>query len=337
MPDSSKLTRFILLGASGDLAQKKILPALATLTNLNVTLWSRKILTYEVQNQYNKYQIIQSDYTDQESWTDLLSKNQGQHFIIYLALPPISYLGILETLSQCLDNSNYKLDIIIEKPFATNSANMKEIIELINSNSSLNGKVHLFDHFLFKDSLESIKKSWITETINSVICRSLEVIDVVGRAAFYDQTGATRDMISHLMFFSQKFCEGLGYHEKFQWGKYNITRYQVLQYTGYNDNSELECKISTTETFFDLELSNPDLQPSKIQLTSGKKQPQKIWDITVNDINYDLMLAESDSKKQEHLNMIQALERQDYTKFVSYTQALEMWELIDRLVLTTVI
>ncbi len=337
MLNISKFTHFVLLGASGDLAKKKILPTLATQTNLNTTLWSRKSLTDEVRQQYNKYHIIQANYTDQESWSDLLGKNQGQRFIIYLALPPISYLGILETLGQCLDNLNYKVDIIIEKPFATNSVNMKEIIELINSNPNLNGRVHLFDHFLFKDSLASAKNSPIIQTFNSLICRSLEVIDVVGRAAFYDQTGATRDMISHLMFFAQKFCEGLGYQEKFQWNKYNITRYQVSQYPGYNDNPELQGKISTTETFFDLELSNPDLLPSKIQLISGKKQLRKIWDITINDINYDLMLAETNSKKQEHLNMIQALEGHDYTKFVSYTQALEMWELIDRLVLTSVI
>ena len=324
MSDSSKSTHFILLGASGDLAQKKILPTLATQHSLEITLWSRKALILKEKKQYN---LIQASYIDKDIWQTLLNKNQNKRLIIYLALPPISYLDILRSLDQCLENLIVGVDVVIEKPFATSSQNMKSIIELINSCSNLKKRVHFFDHFLFKDNLEVAVPQAPKPLLKSVICRLLETIDIKGRVAFYDQTGATQDMISHLMFYAQIFCGEMGYEDKFQWGKYKITRYQVSQYPGYNDNPELLGKLSDTETFFDLELSNPDLNPSKIQLISGKKQPERVWDINVNGVNYDLL----PSRKNEHLNMIEALEVLDYSKFVTYNQALEMWELIDRI------
>ena len=314
-------THFVLLGASGDLAKNKIVPALATQNELEITLWSRKSLSYTVPT---TYQIIQSDYTRIETWNKLLAGISNTRLIVYLSLPPVSYHDILTTISQIQDIENISLDIIIEKPFATDSTNMRRTLELIQSSPVLERSVHFFDHFLFKD-IEKFELA--NQPLETVTIRCLETNDAVGRTAFYDKTGATRDMISHLMFFAELFCIQNKLVTGFDWGKYNVKNYTTTQYAGYNDNPELQGVISNTETYFDLELYNPVLIPSTIRLISGKKQPAKVWDIEINETNINLI----GQIQFEHLRMIKALEDEDYSSFVTAKQVAQMWRLIDSL------
>lgn len=314
-------TRFVLLGASGDLAKNKIVPSLATQNELEITLWSRKSLSYTVPATYH---IIQSDYTSAETWHNLLSGISSKRLIVYLSLPPVSYCDILTTISQIQDIENISLDIIIEKPFATDSTNMRQTLELIQSSPVLERSVHFFDHFLFKD-IEKFELG--NQLLETVTIRCLETNDAIGRTAFYDKTGATRDMISHLMFFGELFCIQNKLATDFDWAKYNITNYQTAQYPGYNDNPELQGAISNTETYFDLELHNPALVPTTIRMISGKKQPAKVWDIEINETKINLI----GQIQYEHLRMIKALENEDYSSFVTAKQVAQMWRLIDSL------
>ncbi len=314
-------THFVLLGASGNLAKIKIIPALATQNELEITLWSRKSLSYTVPA---TYQIIQSDYTSIETWNNLLSGITNKRLVVYLSLPPVSYQDILTTISQIQNIENISLGIIIEKPFAADSTNMKQTLELIQSRPILERSVHFFDHFLFKD-IEKFELA--NQPLETVTIRCLETNDAVGRIAFYDKTGATRDMISHLMFFAELFCIQNKLVTRFDWAKYNITNYQTAQYPGYNDNPELQGAISNTETYFDLELHNPALVPTTIRMISGKKQPAKVWDIEINETKINLI----GQIQYEHLRMIKALENEDYSSFVTAKQVEEMWRLIDSL------
>ncbi|MBC7406478.1 MAG: hypothetical protein H7230_03360 [Candidatus Parcubacteria bacterium] len=314
-------THFVLLGASGNLAKIKIIPALATQNELEITLWSRKLLSYTVPA---TYQIIQSDYTSIETWNNLLSGISNKRLIVYLSLPPVSYQDILTTISQIQNIENISLDIIIEKPFAADSTNMKQTLELIQSSPILERSVHFFDHFLFKD-IETFELG--NQPLRTVTIRCLETNDAVGRIAFYDKTGATRDMISHLMFFGELFCVHSKLVMGFDWGNYNIKNYTTVQYAGYNDNPELQGIVSNTETYFDLELHNPALMPSTIRLISGKKQPARVWDIEINGTKINLI----GQSQFEHLKMIKALENEDYSSFVTAKQVEDMWRLIDSL------
>ena len=314
-------THFVLLGASGDLVKNKIVPALATQSGLEITLWSRKSLSYTVPA---TYQIIQSDYTRIETWNNLLAGISDRHLIVYLSLPPVSYLDILRTISQIKGIENRPLDIIIEKPFATDSTNMSQILEFIQSSPALKQSVHFFDHFLFKD-VEKFELG--NQPLETVTIQYLETNDAIGRTAFYDKTGATRDMISHLMFFGELFCVQNKLVTDFDWGNYNVANYRTAQYAGYNDNPELQGIVSNTETYFDLELHNPALIPSTIRLISGKKQPARVWNIEINGTKINLI----GQAQFEHLRMIDALQKKDYSKFVSTGQVEEMWRLIDSL------
>ncbi len=99
--------------------------------------------------------------------------------------------------------------LVIEKPFGTDLASARDLNAHILGYAQ-ESQVYRIDHFLGKDTVQSIlavrfanalfEPVWRREYIDCVQITASETIGVEGRGAFYEQTGAFRDMLPNHLF-----------------------------------------------------------------------------------------------------------------------------------------
>jgi glucose-6-phosphate 1-dehydrogenase len=127
--------------------------------------------------------------------------------LFHLAIPPVAFSSVVAMLGDS-GLANADSHVIIEKPFGTDLASAR----------TLNADVHKvfqedqifrIDHFLGKESVDNIlafrfanglfEPVWNRSHIAYVQIDVPETLSIEGRAAFYDATGAYRDMVvTHL-------------------------------------------------------------------------------------------------------------------------------------------
>ena len=124
----------------------------------------------------------------------------------HLAIPPVAFGSVIGMLGSSGLNQN--AHVIIEKPFGTDLASAK----------ALNATVHevfdescifRIDHFLGKEAVDNVlafrfangmfEPIWNRNHVSYVQIDVPETLSIEGRAAFYENTGAFRDMVvTHL-------------------------------------------------------------------------------------------------------------------------------------------
>jgi len=127
--------------------------------------------------------------------------------LFHLAIPPVAFGAIVDMLGRSgLATENSR--IIIEKPFGVDLASSRALNESVHAVFD-ETQVFRIDHFLGKESVDNIlafrfanglfEPVWNRAHIRYVQIDVPETLTVEGRAAFYDATGAYRDMVvTHL-------------------------------------------------------------------------------------------------------------------------------------------
>jgi glucose-6-phosphate 1-dehydrogenase len=127
--------------------------------------------------------------------------------IIYLAVPPSAFLPMAEALGAAgLVNAGTKL--IIEKPFGSDLASARELNEGLHKVFE-EAQIFRIDHFLGKEGVQNVlvfrfgnglfEPAWDRDHLQYVQVDVPEKLNVDDRGAFYEATGAFRDMIvTHL-------------------------------------------------------------------------------------------------------------------------------------------
>ncbi len=124
----------------------------------------------------------------------------------HLAVPPPAFPSMIELLGRTGLNENAR--VICEKPFGHDLASARAL------NATIAGcfeetQVFRIDHFLGKESVDNIlalrfanglfEPIWNRDHVSHVIIDVPETLSIEGRAAFYEETGAYRDMVvTHL-------------------------------------------------------------------------------------------------------------------------------------------
>ncbi len=127
--------------------------------------------------------------------------------LIYLSVPP----GAMESMVQMLGETGLAkgASLVVEKPFGHDVASARRL------NAALHDvvpeeSIYRIDHFLGKEAAQNIlalrfangilEPVWNRDHVDYVQIDVPEALDIQGRASFYEETGAFRDMIvTHLM------------------------------------------------------------------------------------------------------------------------------------------
>jgi glucose-6-phosphate 1-dehydrogenase len=229
-------TTVILFGATGDLSRRKLLPGMLHLwrsgllpdvqvvgTSLDENTrdsfidFARKAVEEHGDDVQDKKEF--DEFAKRLFWSPPGVENlraavaeaeagltEPQQRLHYLSVPPSAALAVLKELHECdlVENSR----IVMEKPFGTDLASAKALNAAIHEVFD-ESQIFRIDHFLGKEAALNIlamrfanglfEPIWHRNFISHVQIDIPETLGLDGRIAFYEKTGAYKDMVvSHL-------------------------------------------------------------------------------------------------------------------------------------------
>lgn len=130
--------------------------------------------------------------------------------IFYMATPPSLFTPIANGIGGAqLAKDPIRTRIVVEKPLGNDLQSFREINNILTSHF-IEQQLYRIDHFLGKETVQNIlamrfanpifEPIWNRRYIDHVVVTVAETLGVEHRGAFYERTGALRDMMqNHLM------------------------------------------------------------------------------------------------------------------------------------------
>jgi glucose-6-phosphate 1-dehydrogenase len=340
MSGKNKFIKFLLIGITGDLSQRKILPALAQFAEKNEEVgvdligYSRSkpdlrkinlLLDKHSKKRFNSLESIehiQGNYEDNTIFRDIIAKlEKNERLIAYLAVPPEVFVKFI--INSCPFNQQ-TFDIIVEKPFGSDKKESERILTILEA-CELGKQIKFFDHYLFKNSViygqKELEKlaEYKDKKIEKIEIKALESLGVENRVSYYNSTGAIKDMLPHLYSLLKTTLNSLD--REIDIDKTEVRELELKQYKDYT--KELKTEESETETYFKsiLEISSSNKGNQEnfvVSLESGKKLQDKLTEINIyfddkSEINWNINPTQQITfKNNKNVIILDKCERENY-------------------------
>jgi len=160
----------------------------------------------------DRLHYMAGDFKDPSTFEGLRQKIGDSSAIFYLAVAARFFATVVDGLgtAQMFHESDGKFRrLVIEKPFGSDLPSAQALNAAILKRAD-ESQIYRIDHFLGKETVQSImamrfgngmfEPTWRREFIDHVQITAAETVGVEARGAFYEPTGALRDMVPNHLF-----------------------------------------------------------------------------------------------------------------------------------------
>jgi glucose-6-phosphate 1-dehydrogenase len=226
----------VIFGASGDLALRKLFPALAQRNTEGVLPPESRILAIvrkdddvvglpnqiaerlqqeglaadQVEGFLRRLTMVQADALKPETFK-ALKKALGDTDRVrsfYLSTPPDLFIPICQNLAKA-EILTPTSRVILEKPLGRDLASAREINDAVAAILP-ESRTYRIDHYLGKETVQNLlvlrfantlfERSWSSRDIDNIQITVAETVGLETRAGYYDKAGHMRDMVqNHVM------------------------------------------------------------------------------------------------------------------------------------------